>query len=48
VAIIFLAALNSGLNLAGASPFVNDFANGGALIVGVALAALLTRNRAGT
>ena len=45
VAIIFLAVLNSGLNLAGASSFVSDFANGGALIVGVALAATLGRRR---
>jgi ribose transport system permease protein len=45
VAITFLAILNSGLNLAGASPFVSDFANGGALIVGVAVAALLGRQR---
>jgi ribose transport system permease protein len=47
VAIVFLAALNSGLTLAGASPFVNDFANGGALIVGVAMASLLGRQRVG-
>jgi ribose transport system permease protein len=45
VAITFLAILNSGLNLAGASPFVSDFANGGALIIGVAVAALLGRQR---
>jgi ribose transport system permease protein len=45
VAIMFLGALNSGLNLAGASPYINDFANGGALILGVALASLLGRNR---
>jgi len=45
VAIVFLAILNSGLNLAGASPYVNDFANGGALIAGVSLAAILARRR---
>ncbi|CAB5015613.1 MAG: ABC transporter permease [Actinobacteria bacterium] len=45
VAIMFLGALNSGLNLAGANPYINDFANGGALILGVALASLLGRNR---
>lgn len=45
VAIIFLAALNSGLTLAGASTYVNNFANGGALIAGVALATLLGRKR---
>jgi ribose transport system permease protein len=44
-AIIFLAVLNSGLNLAGADTYVNDFANGGALIVGVALASFLGRRR---
>lgn len=44
-AIIFLAILNSGLALAGANPYVNDFANGGALIVGVSLAAILGRRR---
>lgn len=47
VAILFLGVLNSGLNLAGASPYINDFANGGALILGVALASLLGRNRQG-
>jgi len=45
IAIIFLAILNSGLTLVGASPYVNDFANGGALIAGVALASLLGRRR---
>jgi ribose transport system permease protein len=44
-AIVFLAILNTGLNLAGANPYVNDFANGGALIVGVSLAAVLGRHR---
>ena len=47
VAILFLASLNSGLNLAGASSYVNDFANGTALICGVALAGLFGRHRAG-
>lgn len=45
VAILFLAALNSGLTLLGASNYVNDFANGGALIAGVALASLLRGRR---
>jgi ribose transport system permease protein len=44
VAIVFLAVLNSGLLLSGASTYVNDLANGGALIVGIALASLLGRN----
>lgn len=48
VAILFLAALNSGLTLLGASNYVNDFANGGALIAGVALASLLGRRRMAT
>ncbi len=48
VAIVFLAILNSGLTLVGASPYVNDFANGGALIAGVALASLLGRRRLGS
>jgi ribose transport system permease protein len=48
VAILFLAVLNSGLNLAGAEPYVSSFANGGALIVGVALASLLGRRRTRT
>lgn len=45
VAILFLAVLNSGLNLAGAQPYVNDWVNGVALIVGIALASLLGRRR---
>jgi ribose transport system permease protein len=45
VAIAFLATLNSGLNLAGVATYVNDFANGVALIAGVALAGLLGRRR---
>ncbi len=47
VAILFLATLNSGLNLAGVNSYVNDFANGLALIVGVALAGVFGRRRAG-
>jgi ribose transport system permease protein len=43
VALLFLAVLNSGLNLAGAPPYVNSYVNGAALIVGVALAAWLGR-----
>jgi ribose transport system permease protein len=47
VAIFFLAALNSGLNLAGAAPYVSNYVNGVALIIGVGLAAYLGRLRAG-
>ncbi|HWI74803.1 MAG TPA: ABC transporter permease [Baekduia sp.] len=46
VAIYFLAVLNNGLNLAGAAPYVSDYINGGALIVGLSLAAFLSRRRA--
>jgi ribose transport system permease protein len=45
VAIFFLAALNSGLNLAGAQAYVADIVNGTALIIGVAMAALLRREQ---
>lgn len=48
VAILFLATLNSGLNLAGVDSYVNDFANGIALIAGVALAGAFGRRRAGS
>jgi ribose transport system permease protein len=48
VAIVFLAVLNSGLNLAGVDSYFTDFANGLALIVGVALAGLFGRNRTGS
>lgn len=47
VAIFFLAALNSGLNLAGVPAYVNSYVNGAALIVGVSLAAFLGRKRSG-
>lgn len=47
VAIFFLAALNNGLNLAGAAPYVSSYINGGALILGVGLAAFLGRKRTG-
>jgi ribose transport system permease protein len=47
-AVLFLAALNSGLNLAGASGFVNDLANGTALIIGVGLANLFAHRRGRT
>lgn len=47
VAITFLAVLNSGLNLAGADNYVTNFANGGALVLGVALAAQLGRRSRG-
>ncbi|MUL50082.1 ABC transporter permease [Mycobacterium sp. CBMA293] len=46
VAIYFLAVLNSGLTLAGAPPYVSDYLNGLALIIGVSLAAFLSRRRA--
>lgn len=45
IAVFFLAALNSGLNLAGAPPYVSDYVNGGALIAGVTLATILYRRR---
>jgi ribose transport system permease protein len=48
VAIFFLAVLNNGLNLAGAPPYVTSYVNGAALVVGVALAASLHRQRAST
>jgi ribose transport system permease protein len=46
VAIFFLAVLNSGLNLAGAAPYVSDYVNGAALIIGVGLALVMRRRRA--
>jgi ribose transport system permease protein len=45
VSVYFLAVLNSGLNLAGAQPYVANFVNGGALIIGVGLAARLGGRR---
>ncbi|MEA2361359.1 MAG: ribose transport system permease protein [Thermoleophilaceae bacterium] len=45
IAIVFLAVLNNGLSLAGASPYVANFANGFALLAGVALANALARKR---
>ncbi|MCW2952982.1 MAG: inner-rane translocator [Conexibacter sp.] len=48
VAIFFLAVLNNGLNLAGAQPYVSNYVNGIALILGVGLAAYLHRRRSGT
>lgn len=45
VAVIFLASLNSGLNLAGAGSSFTDIANGLALILGVALSVLFRRQR---
>lgn len=47
VAVYFLAVLNNGLSLAGAEPYVSKFVNGGALIVGVALATYLGRRKRG-
>jgi ribose transport system permease protein len=45
VAVLFLGALNSGLTLAGASSYVNSFANGLALFVGVGVANVLAHRR---
>ena len=47
VAVFFLAVLNSGLNIAGAAPYVAQYVNGLALIVGVGLAVTLGRKGAG-
>jgi ribose transport system permease protein len=47
VAVYFLAVLNNGLSLAGAQPYISSFVNGGALIIGVALATYLGRRRRG-
>lgn len=48
VAVLFLGALNSGLTLAGAESYINNFANGVALFVGVGVASLLARKRGRT
>lgn len=48
VAVIFLASLNSGLNLAGVGSAFNDIANGAALILGVALSVVFSRQRRAT
>jgi ribose transport system permease protein len=45
IAIVFLGALNSGLNLAGVDPYINNFANGFALLTGVGVANLIARRR---
>ena len=45
VAILFLAVLNNGLNLAGAPNYVANYVNGAALIVGVGFGATLRRRR---
>lgn len=45
VAIFFIAVLNSGLNLAGAAPYVSDYVNGAALLIGVGLAVFVGRRR---
>ncbi len=45
VAVLFLGVLNSGLTLAGASSYVNSFANGIALFVGVGVANVLAHRR---
>lgn len=44
-AILFLAVLNNGLALAGVPDYVSSYVNGGALVIGVALAAYLGRMR---
>jgi ribose transport system permease protein len=44
-AVIFLAVLNAGLNLAGAPPFITNFVNGTALILGVGLAVYIGKIR---
>lgn len=48
VAIFFLAALNSGLSIAGAAPYVSQYVNGAALIIGVGMAVSMGRRRAGS
>jgi ribose transport system permease protein len=48
VAILFLGALNSGLTLAGANPYVNLLVNGFALLIGVGVANLFARQRGRT
>ncbi len=45
VSVYFLAVLNNGLNLAGAPEYVSNFVNGGALIIGVGVAARLGGRR---
>ena len=45
VAIFFLAVINNGLILAGVPNYVSNYVNGGALIIGVGLAAFLGRMR---
>ena len=47
VAVFFLAALASGLNLYGTPSYVADYINGGALIIGVAISAMLAMRRKG-
>lgn len=47
VAVLFLAALTSGLTLAGVASWVNQAVDGVALLVGVGLAKLMNRERAG-
>jgi ribose transport system permease protein len=47
IAVYFLAVINNGLSLAGAQPYISSYINGGALIIGVGLAAYLGRRRRG-
>jgi ribose transport system permease protein len=48
IAIYFLAVLNNGLNLAGAQPYMSNYINGAALILGVALATYMRRRSTGS
>ncbi len=43
VAIFFVAVLNNGLNIAGAKPYLTNYVNGAALILGVSLSVALHR-----
>lgn len=47
VAIFFLGVLNNGLNLAGSPEYVNNYVNGAALIIGVALTVRLGKRQDG-
>jgi ribose transport system permease protein len=47
VAIFFLGVLNNGLNLAGSPEYVNNYVNGAALIIGVALTVKLGKRQDG-
>lgn len=47
VAIFFVASAVSGLTLAGIEPWIQDVFNGGALVIGVTLSAVIARRRRG-